>query len=196
MSTSEEVREQPPDPPDAIFAFRDSHSQLIKAVLRARSFPSHPNLDAVSAEVINVGGRVDLCYSTSFFRNTGEELAVASSLESIKNGMEDLVMKTKTIDPNSRVMLEFEESDLDQYISSILHGDEELAVNLSSQLCMAYNAMAEFLETTLINTPPVSTFIERDFKSKERKEQLKYYGSIAAAAFAGTMLANQINRRK
>lgn len=196
MSTSEQVREDPPDPAETIIAFRDSHSQLVQSVIEAQAQPSHTNLSAVSQAVEKVGTRVDLFFATNFFRDTGEELAVGGSIESIKNAMEELVAQTKKIDPGSRVMLQFEQSDLEEYVRVFLNGDEEAVVGISAGLCTAYNSMAGFLESTLLNSPQVSNFIETDIKRQVRKEQALYYGGIALAAFAGTTLALWSQKRR
>jgi hypothetical protein len=199
MSTQEEIQSPPPDPVDTIVNFRNAHEQLLQRVQLGMEFPSQEILGLISTDIRAAGSSMDPFFQTVFFRERGEELAVAEALGAVRDVLINIVDYTKQLDPEARIFVEFEHDEIERYTDRILNGDLDDAEHLALQLCEAHTQLINNFEAVAINSGGIARFIESETRAALRKQQLidtaKQFGMLATAGMIGGLVATQLSKR-
>lgn len=196
MSTSE-VREQgePPDPAQVIFAFRAAHDDLIETAQTAYSHPSEFTIDLLPDRVLAANAGVKPFFDQSFFRSTGQELAVTEALGSVRAGMIELADKIKDLRGAGSADVDFPDEALNEYVQKLLFSEDEVAVQLSGQFCEAYSSMVDGFESAIVASAPVDRYLKRQAKKEDLIRDVKHYGTLFAVVVAANVVSDRFKRK-
>jgi hypothetical protein len=216
MSTSEQVREQPPDPVEIVDDFEQSHRLMVAQALAAYASPSAEALEQVSELMKGCQEKIEPFKSTMFFRESNNQMYMSLALRSVVEAVQELYIDVKGMDRDHGEM-QIIMPGAQPYLAFCISEDGSIEVEpefleleegqrrptpeeATEAICDTYLAMLNEFELGLMNSDNVSIYLydlkESLERSKKRSELFKLYGGTVLAAFAGSMLANRINGRK
>jgi hypothetical protein len=196
MSTSEQAREEEPrDPVRIIFDFKDANQQMIDSAVNACSNPSHESLAIFSSHVEQASAKIRVFFVEKFFKSTDSPLIIGKAVGSARTALLDILASTKEL-KLPQGSLEFDEETVEVITNQVIDNDEDYAAAKAQEVCEAYDGCARNFEHNVLNSSQVISFIENDIRLANRKNSAKFYSGVAAAAFAGTLLANRISKRR
>jgi hypothetical protein len=210
MSTSEEVRELPPDPVEIVDDFEQSHHQMVEHALAAYASPSSEILEQVTELLKSCQEKIEPFKATMFFKESGNEVHMSLALKAVIDAVQEMAVDVRGMNPEHEELRPFMPG-VQPYIAYCISRDDSIEVapeflqfeegqslptpeRATETACNIYLGMLNEFELALMNSDNVSKYLY-DLKhsleqTKKRGEMLKLYGGVAAAAFAGTELAH------
>jgi hypothetical protein len=194
MSTSEEVHEElPPEPLEVITSFLSINQRLIELVTQAHSSPSIETLTTAEASVLNARGFLGAFHKRQFFRDS-DPADMEAAVSSIMVAAQEVAQTSHKINAEQPIEITFGGDFKNDAIEGLKN--EETAEAASERLCNIYANTVSSAYEALLTSESVASFALRISQRQEKIKRLKYYGGTALAAFAGTFLANYVQKRK
>jgi hypothetical protein len=194
MEPQEQTQETITDPVDLIKYFEQGHIEAMRSAIAASSQPSHGTLEVAAAQVAEAAARLDPLVKNSFFKETGNDLAVLTAVSSVKTAVEEIIDCTHQVNPDWSARVEFDEDVVENWTKQIFEGEDDEASRGMVELANLYVSFAQNLESAVVGSASVQEFLKQDLENQKFKEKLILFGGVAAAAFVGTILAQRTTR--
>lgn len=226
MSTSEEVREQQPDPVDLVTQFEQSVDDLVTISEKVREAPSVDIIDDFYAHAFAVKTAVQPLFEQRFFLDQNE-LLIDVSVSTIIGSGDALHEKSRQIVGDEVELWRFSDGVRETLTSSLIERDmtpfgtvtsksgeevlgedafEVLSAELAKLLNEQFSQIVDQYVESVLSDDGVHSFVtemegalqaeaERIYRQSERIDKAKLLGAVVAAAFAGTYLANKLQKR-
>ena len=216
MSTSEEIREQQPSPVELVDEFNASHQALMDDATVLCYFPTRERLDSVAEQIIECERRLSPFRETMFFRDSDNPINTTLALSAVIDSSNEIAERVSELDPECDSAATFK-PDIQPYLAYCISEDESIELSdeykelidetencsspkeVSEAVCNTYTRLLKYFELALLKADKVSAFVNQENEKYERKvekrRQMKLFGGVALAAFAGSYMANKFSNR-
>ncbi|MGH7157422.1 MAG: hypothetical protein ACREGG_04940 [Candidatus Saccharimonadales bacterium] len=218
MSTSEEVREKEdqPDPLQLVDAFKKAHQDMLRDALTAYAQPCDSIILAASDGMLACQESIKPLGEKLFFKDSDNPLFTNLAITTVIEATDELLQRIDNFDPAHEEIKTFKPG-IQPWLEFCITGDESLELPEEARqyvdagqiatpeeavetICEVYINMLGSFEDVLIESEPVSAHILEQERIRTqragREAAVKLYGGIAMAAFAGTYLANKLQKRR
>jgi hypothetical protein len=217
MSTIEEVQERrEPDPLQLIDEFKQAHQEMLRDALTTYAQPSNEMIVTTGQRMEICNDHMQLFKDRLYFKDSDNPLLMSLTLSSVIEASNELVKRILALDPDHEEIATFKDG-IQPWLEFCISKDE--SIELSDEMkdhietgnvptpeqtaqtaSNVYSGLLQEFEIALINSDNVREYIfEQNRKLSERAERitsLKLYGGALIAAFAGSFMANYVQKRK
>lgn len=220
MPVVEEFQE-PPGPLELVAGLEYAHEKLIRIAISAHKSPSEESLQAVFESIQDLRNASAFLYSENFFRESENDMLISAAVGAMVNSGDELSEKSLELLPNFDDPTRFFEGLREGLVPALHSGDmsgfiigpngnepsadvdtsfEAVGEKVMDHIVGIYKTIIDKFEYTFLNSKTVSEYLNRQLDVLEKRaariELIKKFGFTAAAAFAGGLLANEVNKRR